>query len=388
MISRRSLISAATALSAGASSLFSSSKKASSGHHLEKENNQINHNGPVEPWVATCMQVFTHIVNRTNNRKDAMKIVSKSIDRWEELARASVRGSQKHVLLFPEFALQGFPLTESAEEWIDKACFEIPGPQTERLQKLAQELRCYIGANSYEKDPDWPGRYFNTCYLINDSGDIILKYRRINTVHTCSPHDIMDQYLDKYGVEGTFPVAKTPLGNISMMPCGEIMYPEASRMFAFRGAEVILHPTSDSGADDKWSWQSAKKVRASENMVYLVSANSTGMPAAFRGINDLAGLSRIFDWDGRILAQGPSPGESVRCSSLIDIEALRRLRKIPGGGNRLLRQRVEMYRPLYNQTSMYPANQFADGPMDSKARIMEIQKNAIKNMAESGIIQL
>ena len=387
MITRRSLLSAATAISAGASSLFTSQKGVKADDHLSK-NVKVQKNTTVEPWVAVCMQVYTHIVNRTNNREDAMKIVNKSLDRWEELARAAVRGTQKHLLLFPEFALQGFPLKESAEEWIDKACFEIPGPETERLQKLAQELKCYIGANSYEKDPDWPGRYFNVCYLIDDSGNIILKYRRINTVHTCSPHDILDQYLDKYGVEGTFPVAKTPLGNLAMFPCGEIMYPEAARMFTFRGAEVLLHPTSDSGADDRWSWQSAKKVRASENMAYLISANSTGMPAAFRGVNDLAGLSRIFDWDGRILAQGPSPGESVRCSSLIDIEALRRLRKIPGGGNRLLRQRLEIYRPLYNQTSMYPANQFANGPMDSKARIMEIQKDAIKNMAKAGIIEL
>ncbi len=387
MITRRSLLSAATAISAGASSLFTSQKGVKADDQLSK-NVKVQKNTTVEPWVAVCMQVYTHIVNRTNNREDAMKIVNKSLDRWEELARAAVRGTQKHLLLFPEFALQGFPLKESAEEWIDKACFEIPGPETERLQKLAQELKCYIGANSYEKDPDWPGRYFNVCYLIDDSGNIILKYRRINTVHTCSPHDILDQYLDKYGVEGTFPVAKTPLGNLAMFPCGEIMYPEAARMFTFRGAEVLLHPTSDSGADDRWSWQSAKKVRASENMAYLISANSTGMPAAFRGVNDLAGLSRIFDWDGRILAQGPSPGESVRCSSLIDIEALRRLRKIPGGGNRLLRQRLEIYRPLYNQTSMYPANQFANGPMDSKARIMEIQKDAIKNMAKAGIIEL
>ena len=387
MITRRSLLSAATAISAGASSLFTSQKGVKADDHLSK-NVKVQKNTTVEPWVAVCMQVYTHIVNRTNNREDAMKIVNKSLDRWEELARAAVRGTQKHLLLFPEFALQGFPLKESAEEWIDKACFEIPGPETERLQKLAQELKCYIGANSYERDPEWPGRYFNVCYLIDDSGDIILKYRRINTVHTCSPHDILDQYLDKYGVEGTFPVAKTPLGNLAMFPCGEIMYPEAARMFTFRGAEVLLHPTSDSGADDRWSWQSAKKVRASENMAYLISANSTGMPAAFRGVNDLAGLSRIFDWDGRILAQGPSPGESVRCSSLIDIEALRRLRKIPGGGNRLLRQRLEIYRPLYNQTSMYPANQFANGPMDSKARIMEIQKDAIKNMAKAGIIEL
>lgn len=382
MINRRKALEAA-AIAGSAAAVAIGGRSAEAAQH---EKGHSTKEAIAKPWRAVCMQVHTNIVNRAKTRDEAMRIVNKSLDRWTELARASVRGTSKTLLLFPEFSLQGFPLQETAEEWIEKACFEIPGPETERLQKLAQELRCYIGANSYEKDPEWPGRYFNCSYLIDDSGEVILKYRRINSVHTPSPHDFMDKYLDKYGLEGTFPVAKTPLGNLSMMPCGEIMYPEAARMFTFRGAEVILHPTSDSGADDQWSWQSAKKVRASENMVYLISANSAGMPGAYRGEADINGLSRIFDWDGRILSQGPSPGESTRCSAMIDVEALRRLRGMPGGGNRLLRQRIEIYRPLYDQTVFYPANQFADAPMDSKKRIMEIQKEAINNMEKSGIV--
>ena len=208
--------------------------------------------------------------------------------------------------------------------------------------------------------------YFNCSYLIDPSGDVILKYRRINTVHTASPHDFMDAYLDKYGLEGTFPVSKTPLGNIAMMPCGEIMYPESARMFMFRGAEVLLHPTSDHGAADKWAWESAKKVRASENMMYLVSTNATGQIGTFIPEGQTLGNSKIIDYHGRVLENVGGPGESTVASATIDVEALRRERRIPGAGNRLLRQRIEMYRPLYNQTSFYPPNQFADAPMDFK----------------------
>lgn len=340
----------------------------------------------IDPWRATCMQVYTHILNRVSTRDDAMAIVHKSLDRWTELVDAAGRSGEKQLMLFPEFALQGFPIKESAEEWIAKACFEIPGPETERLQKLAQEKKCYIGANSYEKDPDWPGRYFNCSYLIDDSGEIILKYRRINTAHAASPHDFLDKYMEKHGLEGLFPVAKTPLGNIGMMPCGEIMYPEAARALAFRGAEVILHPTSDYGADDNWSWQSAKKVRASENMVYLISANAGGMPEAYRGINDIAGQSRIFDWEGRVLTQGPSPGESLRCSSLIDVEALRRVRSTRGGFNRLAQSRPEAYAALYASTSLYPVNRFADKPMESKSMIKYLLEEALDNMAKQDMI--
>ena len=338
------------------------------------------------PWRATCMQVYTHILNRVDTREDAMAIVNKSLDRWTELAKAAVRGDEKQLLLFPEFALQGFPLHESAEEWIAKACFEIPGPETERLQKLAQDLGCYIGANSYERDPEWPGRYFNCSYLINDSGDVILKYRRVNTAHASSPHDFLDRYLDRYGLEGMFPVAETPLGNIGMMPCGEIMFPEAARTLAFRGAEVILHPTSDYGADDNWSWQSAKKVRASENMVYLVSANAGGMPEAFRGINDIAGQSRIFDWEGRVLTQGPSPGESLRCSALIDVEALRRVRGTTGGFNRIAQARPEAYAQVYASTAIYPVNRFADKPMESRKMVKTMLQDSLKNMVKNKML--
>lgn len=342
----------------------------------------------VQPWTATCMQVYTYTVNSAHSREEAMEIVNRSLDRWVTLAMGTARAGGPQVLLYPEFALTGFPLLESADEWIDKACIEIPGPETGRLQKAAQDLKCYIGANSYEKDPDWPGRYFNCSYLIDPSGDIILKYRRINTVHTASPHDFMDEYLDKYGLEGTFPVAKTPLGNIAMMPCGEIMYPESARMFMFRGAEVLLHPTSDHGAADKWAWESAKKVRASENMMYLVSTNATGQIGTFIPEGQTLGHSKIIDYHGRVLADVGGPGESTVASAIIDVEALRRERRIPGAGNRLLRQRIEMYRPLYNQSSFYPPNQFADAPMESKKRIMEIQEEALKNMAKAGVISL
>jgi len=343
----------------------------------------------IETWTATCMQVYTHLVNEARDRETAMAILGKNLSRWEELIGSSARNAYgKQLLLFPEFALTGFPLSETAEEWIEKACIEIPGPETDRLQRKAQEYSVYIGANSYERDPEWPGRYFNCSYIIAPNGDVLIKYRRINTVHTASPHDFMDKYLDKYGLEGTFPVAKTELGNLSIMPCGEIMYPEAARMFMFRGAEVLLHPTSDHGPGDKWAWESAKKVRASENMMYLVSTNTAGFVGGPLAVGNNLGYSKIIDFEGRILAEAHGPGESTVASATIDVEGLRRMRQIPGAGNRLLRQRIDIYRPLYDQTTFYPPNKFSDKPMDSKKRIMDIQQEALINMAEAGAIVL
>ncbi len=338
----------------------------------------------IEPWRVACMQTYTHALNGCTNREDAMAIVNTSLNRWEQLIRGQACNGTK-LLLFPEFGLQGFPVGESAQAWIEKACLDLPGPESERLQKLAQEFKIHIGANAYWCDPQFPGRYFNTSFLIDTSGDIVLKYRRINTAHAGSPHDFMDKYFDTVGIEGAFPVADTSLGRISMMPCGEIMFPEAARMFMFRGAEVLLHPTSDFGAADNNGWQSAKTVRASENMMYLVSCNTAGIRNAPYAENECQGRSKIIDYDGRILAEA-GMGECTRAATFIDVEGLRRLRSGVGGYNRLVRNRIEMYRPVYDTVSFYPPNQFADSVMDSKGRIEENYQLALDSMADQKII--
>lgn len=343
---------------------------------------------PIKPWIATCIQTLNYVVNDASTREDAMAIVHRSLDRWEIFIRGAVaRGgeSPRQLVLFPEFALTGFPIRESAAEWITKACIRIPGPETERLQKLAQDLRIFIGANAYEFDPEWPNRYFNCCYLINPSGDVILKYKRINTVHSPSPHDFMDRYFDRYGVEGAFPVARTELGNIGMIPCGEIMYPEATRVLMFRGAEVILHPTSDHGANDYVGWESAKKTRASENMIYLISSNSGGMVGSPPSANNL-GHSKIIDYNGLVLTDSGGPGESTRTSALIDVEGLRYARQQVGPLNRIARQRTEMYMRVYADAHFYPPNMFVENTMGSKATISEIMRSTMKRLADDGVI--
>jgi predicted amidohydrolase len=334
------------------------------------------------------MQVHTYPVTAAPTREAAMEIVDRHLNRWEVLIRSTARQggpALKKLVLFPEFALQGFPSGQLTEDWIARICFDIPGPQTERLQKLAAELKIYIGANAYWRDPDWPGQYFNTSFLIDDSGDIILKYRRINTAQAGSPHDFWDQYLDRVGIEGAFPVARSPLGNLAMMPCGEIMFPEAARMFMFRGAEVLLHPTSDFGAWDNSAWMSAKKVRAAENMLYLVSANTAGFRDSSNAESQCAGSSQIIDWEGRVLAQASSPGECLRASTLIDIEMLRMARCLPVSTNRVIRNRIEAYRPLYNSVSFLPANTKAEGTNSPVSGVREGWRRALENMRANGM---
>jgi predicted amidohydrolase len=340
-------------------------------------------------WQATCMQTINRAVNRATSREEAMRIVDGSIDRWEELLGYAVgrASTVPRLVLFPEFNLQGFPVRETAEEWIRKACLQIPGsPQIERLQAIAQRFKVWLGANAYEAPDEWPGMYFNCSFLLDPSGNLVLKYRRVSTEQGFSPHDILERYLERHGIDGLWPVARTPIGNLAMMPCGEILWPETARCLALRGAEVILHPTSDHGRTEFMAWESAKRTRAAENMVYLVSANAGGIEGGPPSGQN-TGHSKIFDFQGRVLADTKSAGESTRAFANIDVELLRKARCTPGGlfgVNRLARLRIEAYAPVYAAASFYPPNLWADGPMKSKAQIQEALARVIERKIDSG----
>lgn len=356
---------------------------------MDKTQDQRTASGRVPLWQATCMQTLNNAVNRAGTRDEAMQIVNRSIDRWQELLGFAVGRPSKapRLVLFPEFNLQGFPVTESAAQWIEKACLRIPGsPEVERLQKLAQQFKVYLGANAYEAPDEWPGMYFNCSFLIDPSGEIVLKYRRVSTEQGFSPHDILERYLDRHGIEGLWPVARLPIGNVSMLPCGEILWPETARCLALRGAEVLLHPTSDHGRTEFMAWESAKRTRAAENMAYLISANCGGI-AGGPPSGQNTGHSKIFDFQGRVLADTKSAGESTRAHAVIDVEMLRRARTTPGGMfgvNRLARLRIEAYAPVYAAAAFYPPNLWANGPMKSKGEIQEALARVIERKIGDG----
>jgi predicted amidohydrolase len=252
------------------------------------------------------------------------------------------------------------------------------------LQKLARQGRIYIGAHQFESDPQWPGRYFNTSFLISPTGAVILRYRRVNTAAFPSPHDFMDAYLARHSMAEIFPVADTELGRLALVPCGEINVPEVARVLMMQGAEVILHSTN---SPRRPAQEAAKIVRAAENMVYIISANvAEGIGFSWDG-SVLGGRSHIIDYLGLTLAYEDGAEETTSVSALIDIEALRRARKQDTGtANPLLRARWEMYRPFFATASFYPPNSFLHAPMTDAASAKPALAASLRNMAKAGVI--
>lgn len=286
------------------------------------------------------------------------------------------------LVVLPEFALQGPPHGLPVAEWMEKAVYPIPGRITEPLQDLAKSRGIFIAGNQFESDPQWPGRFFNSCFLIDPNGDVILRFRRINTASWPSPHDFLDDYVGHHGWEGTFPVVDTELGRIGMIACGEIAIPEVARCLMMNGAEILLHPTNE---DNNPAQEAAKIARAAENMAYVVSANVAGGIGFSADGSVQGGRSRIIDFRGKTLSYREETDSDVSVSAMIDVEALRQARRDTGMGNNLLRARWDMYRPFYADAAAYPVNSFLAKPMQASGETSVAVGVAMDRLYENGI---
>lgn len=337
----------------------------------------------IAPWRATCIQIESRIAATAQSRDEAWVIIQANLATAVSAIEAACASElPPKLVVLPEFAFQGPPRATPVSTWIERACATIPGPITDVLAELAIAEGIYIAGNHFEVDPRWPDRYFNSSFLLDPKGQVVLRYRRINTASWTSPHDILDEYRAAYGEDGLFPVADTELGRLAIFPCGEISVPEVSRVFMLRGAEVLLHPNNEplSAIAD-----AHKLCRAAENKCYLISCNVAGT-AGFSDSQN-GGHSQIVDFSGNPVAFEANPAPSINCSAVIDVEALQAARADTGMGNGLLRQRLEMYRPYYAQTTLYPANQLATAPIETAADLAPVHDVALANLRLVGVLR-
>ena len=297
-------------------------------------------------------------------------------------------GPSVQLVVLPEYFMTSFPMGESFELWQQKACIEPNGQEYELLGEIAQKNNIYLSGNVYELDEHFPGLYFQTSFILDDTGNCIHRYRRLVSMFAPTPHDVLDKYLDIYGYDGLFPVAKTPLGNLATIASEEILYPEIARSLAMQGAEVFLHSSSEVGANELTPKDIAKRARAIENLAYVVSSNSAGIADIDFPAESTDGLSKLVDFKGRVMAEAAT-GESMVANAEIDLAALRRYRNKPGMGNILSRQRNELFAPMYQQ-SVYPANNMLDSqkqPLQpERSHFMQTQLATIGKLKHRGLI--
>jgi predicted amidohydrolase len=344
-------------------------------------------------YAAVAMQLRAESVEAAPDRATARAAILAQIERvGAQILQAKVfieqyGGSPLKLVVLPEYLFTSYPGRIGIEAFADKAAIADGGPEYAALGGLAQRLKLYLAGNAYETDRHFPGLYFQTSFIIGPAGNVVLRYRRLNSMYAVTPHDLWDRYLDIYGLDGVFPVAVTDIGRLAAIASEEILYPEIARAHALRGAEVFVHCSSEIGSPMLTHKQIARRARAFENLAYVVSANTAGIGGTAMPLASADGNSALIDWKGTVLAES-NAGETFTAFADIDISTLRRARRKPGMTNYLSRQRLELFAAAY-AGSVQPANSMLkDGKVETPDRDHFVRNQAavIEKLAKAGII--
>lgn len=194
----------------------------------------------------------------------------------------------------------------------------IPGPSTETFGALAKELGIVLVLSLFEKRA--PGLYHNTAVVLEKDGTIAGKYRKMHI-----PDD--PAYYEKFyftpGDLGFEPI-NTSVGRLGVLVCWDQWYPEAARLMAMRGAEMLIYPTaigweSSDTQEEKdrqlGAWVTIQRGHAVANGLPVISVNRTGHepdPSGQTGGIQFWGNSFVAGPQGELLTVFPNDDEEVR----------------------------------------------------------------------------
>jgi N-carbamoylputrescine amidase len=205
----------------------------------------------------------------------------------------------------------------------------IPGPTVEAFQKVAKKQGVVIIASLFEKRA--AGLYHNTAVIIDADGSLLGIYRKMHI-----PDD--PQFYEKFyftpGDTG-FRAWQTRYGKIGVLICWDQWYPEAARLTALRGAEILFYPTAigwlpsekeSLGGRQHGAWETIQRSHAVANGCFVASVNRIGheSPAGGEGI-EFWGQSFVAGTSGELIAKAAADREEILTATveLNDVDVTR-----------------------------------------------------------------
>jgi len=241
-----------------------------------------------------------------------------SLDPDENLAKAEWRireaaGKGAQIVCVQELYRSQYFCREERSELFDLA-EPIPGPTSEAFVKLARELDIAIVGSLFERRA--AGLYHNTAIVIDAGGELLGKYRKMHI-----PEDPL--YFEKYyftpGDLG-FRCFDTRFARVAPLICWDQWYPEAARLAALAGAQVIFYPTAigwhpaekeEVGAAQHDAWRTMQRAHAIANGVYVAAVNRVGFEGPPEQGLEFWGGSFVSDPFGRVLAEASHDREEI-----------------------------------------------------------------------------
>ncbi len=235
--------------------------------------------------------------------------VAANLDAVETGLRTAAQGGAELVLLQELHNGPYFCQHEAVAEF-DRA-ESIPGPSTQRIGALAEQLKLVIVASLFERRA--AGLYHNTAVVFDRSRDIRGVYRKM---HIPDDPAFYEKFYFTPGDLGFHPI-DTSVGRLGVLVCWDQWYPEAARLMALAGAELLLYPTAigwdpdddeDEKARQREAWITVQRGHAVANGLPLLACNRTGFEPAPDGGSGLQfwGSSFVAGPQGEVLAMAGS----------------------------------------------------------------------------------
>ena len=221
----------------------------------------------------------------------------------------------------------------------------IPGPSTEYFGDLAKRLGIVLVLSLFEKRA--PGLYHNTAVVIEKDGSIAGKYRKM---HIPDDPCFYEKFYFTPGDLGFRPI-QTSVGSLGVLVCWDQWYPEAARLMALNGAQLLIYPTAIGGVGtdskeeqqtQRQAWQLVQRGHSVANGVPVVTVNRVGHEDDPSGNTiglDFWGYSFATGPQGEILAQFGTDEEGVK---VVDID-LERTEYVRRGWPFLRDRRIDAY---------------------------------------------
>ena len=209
----------------------------------------------------------------------------------------------------------------------------IPGPGTERIGRLAEELKLVVVASLFEQRA--AGLYHNTAVVFDRSAAIAGKYRKM---HIPDDPAFYEKFYFTPGDLGFEPI-QTSVGKLGVLVCWDQWYPEAARLMALAGAELLLYPTAigwepNDAQDEKdrqrEAWVTVQRGHAVANGLPLLACNRTGYEPDPSGVGagiQFWGTSFVAGPQGEFLAKAGTDGRELLFAE-IDMQRSEHVRRI------------------------------------------------------------
>jgi N-carbamoylputrescine amidase len=198
----------------------------------------------------------------------------------------------------------------------------IPGPATEKFGRLARELQIVLVTSLFERRA--PGLYHNTAVVFEQDGSIAGAYRKM---HIPDDPGFYEKFYFTPGDFGFTPI-HTSVGTLGVMVCWDQWYPEAARLMALAGADLLIYPTAigwdptdevEEKVRQRDAWQTVQRGHAVANGLPVLSVNRVGFEASpdsrASGIM-FWGSSFIAGAQGELLAVGSTDQEEIVMTEL------------------------------------------------------------------------